>query len=172
MTRFNFTVEGYDTLENYQHWCTYTPLAVLKIKDSGTTPGHMVLPRSARILSANQRQICVQTARFSMELSDWLALSHVTLCGRGCGSASCACDCNTAKISLFCASRSSLTASYFRLIVSNLWSLHVQLPQTKAAFPAPEYCDTSLSERQKTNSLSQCCGTWHSTLQVPPGFSF
>ena len=38
------------------------------------------------------------------------------------------------------------TASYFRLIVSNLLSLHVQLPQTKAAFPAPKYCDTSPSE--------------------------
>ena len=43
----------------------------------------LFFPRSARVLSANQRQICVQTARFSMELSDWLALSHDTLCGRG-----------------------------------------------------------------------------------------
>ena len=118
---------------------------MLKIKDLGTAPGHWFFPRSARILSANQRQICVQTARFSLELSDWLALSPGTFCGRGCGWA-CACH---SKISLSCASKSSLTASYFRLIVSNLLSLHVQLPQTKVAFPAPNYCDTSPSERQK-----------------------
>ena len=109
-------------------------------------PRSLGFPRSARILSANQRQISVQTARFSMELSDWLALSHDTLCGRGCGWA-CGCARHNAKISLFCASKFSLTASYFRLIVSNLLSLHVQLPQTKAAFPAPKYCDTSPSER-------------------------
>ena len=46
----------------------YTPLAVLKIKDSGTAPRHWFFLRSARILSANQRQICVQTASFSMEI--------------------------------------------------------------------------------------------------------
>ena len=55
----------------------------------------------------------------------------------------------TAMIYLFCASKSSLTASYFRRIVSTLFRLHVQLPQTKAAFPAPKYCDTSPSGRQK-----------------------
>ena len=110
-------------------------------------PRSLVFPRSARILSANQRQICVQTARFSLELSDWLAQSPDTLCGRGCGCA-CACDCYS-KISLSCASKSSLTASCFRLIVSSLLNLHVQLPQTKAAFPVPNYCDTSPSERQK-----------------------
>ena len=59
----------------------------------------------------------------------------------------CLCPPYNAKISLFCASKSSLTASYFRLIVSNLLSLYVQLSQTKAAFPAPKYCDTSPSER-------------------------
>ena len=60
-------------------------LAVLKIEDSSTAPGNMVFPRSPRILSANQRQISFQTASFSMKLSDWLALSHDTLCRRGCG---------------------------------------------------------------------------------------
>ena len=94
----------------------YTPLAVLKIKDSGTAPGHMVFPWSASILSANQRQICFQAACFSMELSNWLALSHDTLCGRGwswaCGCAR-GCDCHNAKISLFCTSKSSLTPLFW-----------------------------------------------------------
>ena len=116
-------------------------------------PRSLVFPRSAQILSANQCQICVQTARFSMELFDWLAVSHDTLRGRGCGWA---CACHNAKISLFCASKSSLTASYFRLIVSNLLSLHVQLPHTKAAFPAPKYCDTSPSERIVCCRISEC----------------
>ena len=64
-------------------------------------------------------------------ISDWLALSHDTLCGRGWAWA-CACtyDCHS-KISLSSVSKSSLTASYFCLTVSNLLSLHVQLPQTK-----------------------------------------
>ena len=129
---------------------SYSPSAVLKIEDSSTAPGHMVFPRSPRILSASQRQVCFQTASFSIELSDWLALSHDTLCGRGCGWACvCGCDCHNAKTSLFRASKSSLTASYFRPIVSNLLSLHVQLPQRKAAFAAPKYCDTSPPERQK-----------------------
>ena len=72
-----------------------------------------------------------------MELSDWLALPHDTLCGRGCG-----CGCHNAKISLFCTSKSSVTAAYFRLLVSNLLSLHVQLPQTKAAFSRHKYSVT------------------------------
>ena len=58
------------------------------------------------------------------------------------------------KISLSCASKSSLTASYFHLIVSNLLGLHVQLPQTKVAFPTPKYCDTLPSERQRQNIFS------------------
>ena len=108
----------------------------------------MIFPGSPRILSPNQRQICFQTASFSMELSDWLSLSHDHLCGRGCACA-CGCDCHNAKISLFCTSKVSLIASYFCLIVSNLLSLQVQLPQTKAAFPAPKYCESSPLERQK-----------------------
>ena len=62
----------------------YTPLAVLKIKDSGTAPGHRFFPEArefSRTISA--KCVTVQTASFSMELSDWLALSHMTLCGRG-----------------------------------------------------------------------------------------
>ena len=47
-------------------------------------PRSLVFPRSVRILSANRCQICVQTASFSMELSDWLVQSHDTLCGCGC----------------------------------------------------------------------------------------
>ena len=109
-------------------------------------PRSLVFPRSMRILLANQRQICVQTARFSMELSDWLALSHDTLYGCGYGWA-CACARHNARILFSAPLKSSLTASYFRLIMSNLLSLHLQLTQTKAAFPTPKYCDTSPSER-------------------------
>ena len=68
----------------------------------------------------------------------------------------CLCLCRNAKISLFCTSKSSLTASYFCLIVLNLLSLHVQLPQTKATFPAPKYCHTSPSERIVCCRISGC----------------
>ena len=169
------------------HVVRYTPLAVLKIKDfarheSRNRRVSVALPQvigfspEARILSANQRQICVQTASFSMELSDWLALSHDTLCGRGCGRAcGCArgCDCHNAKISLFYASKSSLTASYFRLIVSNLLSLHVQLPQTKAAPFRPQILWHFAVGKARTNKSRrmQCRGRRQSTLQVSPGSS-
>ena len=53
-----------------------------------------------------------------------------------------------------CTSKFSLIASYFCLIVSNLLSLRVQLPQTKAAFSAPKYCESLPLERQ--NQIVSC----------------
>ena len=126
----------------------YTPLAVLKIKDSGTAPGHWFFPEArefSRPISA--KSVFRQPAfpwnypigsRYHMTLFLGVAAAEPVPVH--------ACDCHS-KISLSCASKSSLTASYFHLIVLNLLSPHVQ--QTKVAFPAPKYCDTSPSERQK-----------------------
>ena len=76
-------------------------------------PRSLGFPQSALILSANQYQICVQTARFSMELYLIGSHHHMTLLVSVAVSIACACVCHNAKFSLFCASKSFLTASYF-----------------------------------------------------------
>ena len=128
------------------------PWQCWKIKDLHC-PRSLVFPRSTWILPANQRQICVQTARFSLELSDWLTLSPDTLCGCGCGWA-CACDCHR-KISLSCDSKSSLTASYFCLIVSNLSiKLACATATDKSSLSRPELLWHFTVGKAKTKSLA------------------
>ena len=114
----------------------------------GTAPGHWYFPTAREFSQPVSAKSVFRQPGFPWNylIGSRYHLTR-TLCGRGCGWA-CACDCHS-KISLSCISKSSLTASYFRLIVSNLLSLHVQLPQTKVAFSAPNYCDTLPSERQK-----------------------
>ena len=152
------------------HCLRYTPLAVLKIKDSGTAPGHWFLPEAREFSRPISAKSVFRQPGFPWNYPIGSRYNMTLFVGCGCGWAcACACACVrlNAKISLFCASKSSLTASYFRLVVLNLLSLHVQLPQTKAAFPAHKYCDISRSERQKQIVSRR----QHSTLQVSPGFS-
>ena len=121
----------------WQLW-RYTPLAVLKIKDSGHCLRSLVFPPKR----ANSLGQSAPKSVFRQPGFPWNYLIgsryHLTVCGRSCGWAcDCTCDCHS-KISLSCASKSSLTASTFCLMVSNLLSLHVQLPTDKSSlFPLP-----------------------------------
>ena len=128
---------------------------MLKIKDSGTAPGHCCFPEVREFSQPiSAKSVFRQPgfpwnypigSRYHMTLFVGVTVAEPVPVAR-----------HNAKISLFCASKSSLTASYFRLIMSNLLSLHVELPQTKAGFPAPKYCDTSPSERIVCCQIGGC----------------
>ena len=122
----------------------------------GTAPGHWFFREAREFSRPISAKSVFRQPGFPWNYSTG-SLYHMTLYVdvHGCGWA-CACARHNAKISLFCASKSSLTTSYFRLIVSNLLSLHVQLPQTKAAFPAPKYCDISPSETIVCRRIGEC----------------
>ena len=122
----------------------YTPLAVLKIKDSGNAPGHWFFPEAREFSRPISAKSVFRQPGFpwNYPIGSRYHMTHFV----GVAVAE-PVPVPATMPRFFCAAKSSLTASYFRLIVSNLLSLHVQLPQTKAACPTPKYGDTSPSER-------------------------
>ena len=147
----------------------YTPLAVLKIEDSSTAPGHMVFAWSPWILSANQHQTFSDRQLFhgTIQLAHaitWHSLwAWLWLCLR--------------MWLLWCQDFSFLHLwSFFDsfIFLSNSFKSIKPACATatdKCSLSRPQILWKFAIGKAKTNSLSQCCGRQYSTLQVSPGSS-